>query len=83
MSFLRSTAIFACDLALIWIGLNVVVLCIMLVLSSQTPERCRMAWNDISQYGVLADVCKDDTVRSALSLADVADKMARDREVSR
>jgi len=83
MRVIRSTAIFVCDLALIWIGLNVVVMGIMLVLSSQTPERCRMAWTDMSQYGVLADVCKDDTVRSALSLADVADRMARDREVRR
>ena len=73
----KRLALMACDAALAWIGLNLIVGGLVYILSMQSPEMCRLQWDDISQYEVLADVCKNDEVRAALSLADVADEMAR------
>lgn len=40
-------------------------------------RRCRMQWDSVDQYPVLAEVCKDRAALRALMAADAADRGER------
>lgn len=43
----------------------------------QHQRRCRMGWDSVDQYPVLAEVCKDWRAMRALIAADTAEKDGR------
>jgi len=41
---------------------------------------CRMKWDDISEYAVLAEVCKDRSTRASLLMAEIVNQLAVESE---
>lgn len=85
MAILTALLRLACDFAAYMLGLLILVRVLAIVYwlglyIGADEEACRLGWEQIDDYPVLVDVCRDRSVRAALYDADIKDKLARNDE---
>ncbi len=74
-------AISICNLALAVLTVLIYLQLIVFLIVWPFDERaCRLTWQEVDQYGVLADVCRDAKVRRQMAMWDFADALARHDE---
>lgn len=55
-----------------------IVAMVLLLASVISQEQCRKSWDNIDEYGVLSEVCRNDIVRIGLMFDEAVNRRARE-----